>query len=579
MSDGDSKSNGKMTLPAGNLGDTFLAMLESRGVDYLFANAGTDFASITEGLAKAKSLGRRAPKPITAPHENAAIGMAYGYTLMTGKPQAVMVHVNVGTANSIAGLINASRENIPMILAAGRNPVSESGHFGTRNWSIHWPQEVFDQASMVREYVKWEYQFSTEADMETMIDRALQVADSDPKGPVYITLPREALGREISEKEHSATTRLPAALPTAPNPGAIFELAGWIKSAKRPLIITNTIGKVAEAVAALESLAGKFALPVIQHNARYMNISASHEMNLGFGGQSLVENADLIVLVECDVPWVPLQFEPKSDCRIAHIAADPIYARYPMRGFKSDLTIQGSATLSLGALETALEGAGIADADIASRRTRLKAEHDDLWTEYDKESDLQTGPGGDLNPAWVSREIFRACGADATYISEYPMRAHWLPTNRPKSFFSTPPAGALGWGLGAALGIKLALGDGMVVAGVGDGAYMFNNPVVMHQISAAYDLPILIIVFNNRRWNAVRGSTLQMYPDGEASKLNDGVPLSALTPSPDFELFPQSVGGFGARVETPEQFGPALAQALDAVKNEGRQALLNVMTT
>ena len=101
------------------------------------------------------------PRPILVPHENLAVAMAHGAYAMTGRPQAVMVHVNVGTGNTINNLINLSRDRVPLILAAGRTPITEKGAFGSRSRQIHWGQEMFDQAGMLREIVKWDYELRT----------------------------------------------------------------------------------------------------------------------------------------------------------------------------------------------------------------------------------------------------------------------------------------------------------------------------------------------------------------------------------------------------------------------------------
>ena len=177
----------------GNAGEVFLRLLASRGVDYFFANPGTDFASICEALARARQEGFAVPRAVLVPHENIGVGMAYGVTMVTGRAQAVMVHVNVGTANAICGLINASRENIPMLMAAGRTPLYESGRHGARSQNIHWAQEMFDQSAMLREVVKWDYELRAGEQMESVVDRALAIARSEPKGPVYLSLPREGL--------------------------------------------------------------------------------------------------------------------------------------------------------------------------------------------------------------------------------------------------------------------------------------------------------------------------------------------------------------------------------------------------
>lgn len=173
--------------------EAFLRRLAERGVDYLFANAGTDFASIVEAIAR--NNGRvRYPRTITVPHENVAMAMAHGYYRTCGKPAAVMVHVNVGTANAMCGLMNAQRDNIPVFLAAGRTPITEAGSVASRNRSIHWGQEMFDQGGMLRELVKWDYELRSGQPVDTIVDRALDIAMTEPRGPVYLTLPRETLG-------------------------------------------------------------------------------------------------------------------------------------------------------------------------------------------------------------------------------------------------------------------------------------------------------------------------------------------------------------------------------------------------
>src|SRR5678815_3593152 len=134
--------------------EAYLELLAARGVDYLFANAGTDFAPLIEAYAKRGAQGQAFPQPITVPHETPAVAMAHGYTMVTGRPQAVMVHVIMGAANALNNVINAARANVPMLFTAGRSPITESGSRGSRDRHIHWAQESFDQGAMFREFVK-----------------------------------------------------------------------------------------------------------------------------------------------------------------------------------------------------------------------------------------------------------------------------------------------------------------------------------------------------------------------------------------------------------------------------------------
>ena len=206
-----------------NTAEEFLRLLASRGVSYFFVNSGTDFPSLEEALARAREDGFAIPKTLLIPHENVSVGMAYGVTLVTGQPQAVMVHVNVGTANALCGLINASRENIPMLMAAGRTPWFEQGDLSSRSLNIHWAQDMFDQGGMVREHVKWDHELRSGTQIEAVVDRALAIACAEPQGPVYLSLPREVLA-QASRPSQAHTTQSQA--PTCvPDPASVAQVA------------------------------------------------------------------------------------------------------------------------------------------------------------------------------------------------------------------------------------------------------------------------------------------------------------------------------------------------------------------
>ena len=181
------------------VGEAYLSALHASGIKHVFANGGTDFAPIIEGLVQMKARGEPAPNFITVPHENVAICMAQGYSKISGEASCVMVHVNVGTANTICGLMNAARDNVPVLLAAGRTPLTETGHAGSRDVSIHWAQENFDQGGIVREHVKWDYELRHGQPVNTIVARAIDIAMSEPRGPVYLSLPRVALGDDLGD--------------------------------------------------------------------------------------------------------------------------------------------------------------------------------------------------------------------------------------------------------------------------------------------------------------------------------------------------------------------------------------------
>src|SRR6267378_1774164 len=235
--------------------DAWLGLLAARGVEYLFANGGTDFAPVVEAYAKGQALGWRLPEVVVVPHENLGVAMAHGYTMITGRPQAMMVHVGVGTANAVNGLINASRMNIPILFSAGRTPLTESGALpGARNNYIHWAQEHFDQGGMLREFVKWDFELRHPEQIGTAVDRALAIARSEPTGPVYLTLPREILASSFSSKFNS-NSKIVAASPPAADPDALEQAAKMLGEASHPLLITANGGRTAEGRKAIALLA------------------------------------------------------------------------------------------------------------------------------------------------------------------------------------------------------------------------------------------------------------------------------------------------------------------------------------
>ncbi len=177
----------------GSVAEAFLRALKRRGVDYVLANAGTDFAPVIEALVALAGRGEAMPRFLTIPHENLAVAMAHGYYQVAGKPAGVMVHVTVGTGNTVCALMNAARDNVPLLLMAGRTPHTQAGHIASRSAPIHWGQENFDQAGMVREYTKWDYELRAGQPVDEIVGRALDVALAQPRGPVYLTLPREVL--------------------------------------------------------------------------------------------------------------------------------------------------------------------------------------------------------------------------------------------------------------------------------------------------------------------------------------------------------------------------------------------------
>jgi acetolactate synthase-1/2/3 large subunit len=552
--------------------EAWLGLLAARGVDYLFANGGTDFAPVVEAYAKGEKLGWRLPKVVIVPHENMGVAMAHGYTMITGRPQAMMVHVGVGTANALNGIINASRQNIPMLFSAGRTPITESGALpAARNNYIHWAQEHFDQGAMLREFVKWDYELRHPEQVETVVDRALAIAGSEPQGPVYVTLPREILASAFS-RELSSTTTLKAATPPAAQPEALEEAAKLLAKAKHPLLITANGGRTAESANAIEQLAQQLAVPVVHYRPRYLALSTEHPMQCGWDPHVLLKEADLVLVVECDVPWIPKEGAPRPEAKVIHVGADPLFSRYPLRGFRADLSLTGAVGPTLQALWRAAQKLAVSVKPIEERRKTVSF--------FSAELRSKSRAGAEPMPPaitgkWLSACVNKLLDDNTIVVNEYPAVLEELVIRASGRYFSSAASGGLGWGLGAALGAKLASPDKTVICMLGDGSYMFGNPTAGHFVAEAMKLPVLFIIANNARWAAVHRSTLSVYPKGEAAAMKQP-PFATLEPSPRFEHVVQASGGHGERVSDPKELLPALERALKVVKEEKRQALVNV---
>ena len=567
------KTDSPVTLTPETAADAWLGLLSARGVDYLFANGGTDFAPVVEAYAKGQKLGWRLPEIVIVPHENMGIAMAHGYAMVTGRPQAMMVHVGVGTANTMNGLINASRQNIPILLTAGRTPITESGALpAARNNYIHWAQEHFDQGAMLREFVKWDYELRHAEQVETVLDRALAICKSEPQGPVYVTLPREVLASDFSKQRFSAKPTIVAASPPAADPVALDEAARLLGSAQRPLLITANGGRTQESARAIEQLAQALAVPVVHYRPRYLALSTEHPMHCGWDPHALLKEADVVLVVDCDVPWIPKEGTPRADAKIVHIGTDPLFARYPLRGFRTDIALTGGVASTLQALWRSAQKHALSPAKIEERRKTVAELSASIRQKA--RAGVEPMPAG-ITGKWLSACMNRLLDGNTILVNEYPTVLEEMVIREPGLYFGNASAGGLGWGMGAALGAKLASPDKTVICAVGDGAYMFGNPTAAHYVSEAMQLPLLFVIANNARWAAVHRSTLSTYPKGHAAAAKQP-PFATLEPSPRFEHVVQASGGYGERVSEPKELMPALERAMKVVREEKRQAVLNV---
>jgi acetolactate synthase-1/2/3 large subunit len=555
-------------------GGAILARLKAVGVDYIFANSGTDFPPIIEGLAEASAKDIALPQALIIPHESAAMGMAHGYFLATGRAQAVMVHTNVGLANCAIGAINAATEHIPVLLFSGRTPVLEKGRLGARTVPIGWGQEMRDQAALVREASKWDYELRFPEQALDVIDRAHAIASSTPKGPVYISLPREVLCEPCPSRDLDAPSRM-APVVAAPSRAALKAAVKLLVKAKHPLIVAQRGAGSAEGFAILSDLASAWGIPVVHYWALALAIPSDHPMAAGSQLAPWLCEADVILVIDALAPWSPAALEPQADCKVIHIGPDPLYSRVPVRNFPTDISLVGEVADVIASLSAEMRPYHAARAKMLVERHKRVAGQTAAVRKAAVVA-AEKGDSGPMTKAWVALCLSRAiAGRQATVLSELGCPLDPMTLSEHNAWYQEPHSGGLGWSFPCALGMQLANHDRLIVATMGDGSYMFSNPVACHQIAEAMQLPILVLVLNNSEWGAVRQSVLGVYPDGYASRANT-IPLISLEPSPDFTKVAEASRAWAACVHKGSDLPATLAAAIDHVTNRRSHALVEI---
>jgi acetolactate synthase I/II/III large subunit len=561
---------------AGHLiaGGALMVRLKALGVDHVFAGAGTDHPPIIEGMLEAKAADIPLPEALVVPYEHAAVAMAHGAHLADGKAQAVLLHTNVGLANAVIGLINAAVDNIPMIVMSGRTPITERGRFGSRDIPIGWGQEMRDQTGLVRELVKWDYELRYPEQIPEVLDRALAIANSTPKGPVYLGLPREVLCEPCPCESLLGPASMTPAIVSA-SQASLAEIARGLVTAERPVIFAQRGAGSAAGFAALSQLTEDWAIPVVHYWADRIAIPSSHPMQAGESPEPWLSEADFVLVIDSLAPWSPDQHHAAATCRVAHLGPDPLQSRMPIRNFRADLPVVSEVGPALEALAAAMGPvSGDRKPTVEARRQRVGERIQDLRAQA--QASALAGEQAPMTKAWVGHCVAEATkDLDATILHELGCPLSALDLRDHGSWYLEPLSGGLGWGLPAAIGIKLAQPERLVVATMGDGSYIFANPVACHQVMEHYGLPILTIILNNAEWGTVERSVLALYPQGYAAKANE-MPLVGLSPSPDFVRIAEASRGYAERVSDGARLPAAIARAMDVVRKEKRQALLEV---
>jgi len=559
----------------------FLEALTEAGVAYIFANLGSDHPALIEAIAEAKVSGRKIPSMVTCPNEMVAMSCAHGFAQVSGKPQAVLVHVECGTQALGGAIHNAAKGRVPVLVFAGASPFTQEGELrGSRNEFIHWLQDVPDQRGIVRGYMKYDNEIRTGRNIKQIVHRALQIAESAPKGPVYLMAAREVLEEELAAPVTIDMAHWRPVAPMALPPAAAEAIVAALARAKHPLVVTSYLGRNPAAVGELVRLCERLGIGVLEAAPSAMNFP--HDNPLYQASQwneqrqnPLLDAADAILVIDSDVPWIPSVNRPRDGAKIFHIDIDPLKEDTPLWYIPATQAFRADAATALSQLNAAASGAKL-DAEAAEMRRR---HFSDLNRKRACELAALEKPNGDMpSPEYLTACIRKHVDEDTIALNEgitsYRTIFDHLGMRRPGSIFASGGS-SLGWSGGAAIGAKLAAPEKTVMSLTGDGSYMFSIPSTVHWMARQLGTPFLQVVYNNRGWKAPKYATLAVHPDGHASRANDiGV---AFDPPPDYAAIAAAAGGaFARKVERAEDVEDALAQAMHIVRNEKRAAVLDV---
>ncbi|KAH8886565.1 thiamine pyrophosphate enzyme [Thozetella sp. PMI_491] len=551
-----------------------------------------------EALAHGAYLeGVNFPRVITCPHEMVAMSMADGFARVTGKPQCVLVHVDVGTQMLGCAMHNASVARCPVFVFAGLSPFTQEGEMrGSRTEYIHWLQDAPDQKQIVSQFCRYSGEFKTGKNIKQMLNRALQFATSDPKGPVYMVGAREVMEEEISSYSLDPSVWESVA-PTGLPPSEVEKIAETLAGASNPLIITGYSGRNHAAVPELVKLAEAIpGVQVVDALGSDVCFPWSHRSSLGMGigRHPKIETADVILVIDCDVTWIPTQCKPKEDAKILHIDVDPLKNNMPLHYIPASRRYRADAETALRQLNTFIAQSSkylnlVAQEPYASRWNALAVEHKER---LDKLAEMAAAPQDKSvspNVSYLCSQLRQTCPSDTIWcletVTNAPFVYQQLQVDEPGHLLNAG-GGGLGWSGGATIGVKLASdylaggpGKGKFVTEiVGDGTYMFGVPGTVYWIARRYELPTLTVVLSNKGWNAPRNSLQLVHPTGYGSKVSNKELNISFDPTPDYSGIAKAAAGgkaWAGVAATVEDLDRMLPEAIEQVKG-GISAILEV---
>jgi len=544
--------------------EIFVELLNANGVDCIFYNPGFDVVPLLSAIARYKAAGKPAPATIMCLDEFSAMNAAHGNYMISGRPQVVLVHAELGTQQVGGAIQQAWWGRIPLILCAA-NMVSPE--------RLNWKEEPYDPGAMVRNCVKWDHQVGRNESFYEALNQAFQVADSDPKGPVYLCYPVDTLLKKVEIQ-----TIKPAAKRTMPepNPAILNSAADLLLRAENPLVMTSYSGRDPRTVASLIALAETVGARVVTSSVR-MNFPSDHPLcaNLeptdGMQSKPYFLSSDILLVIDYDIPYAYPPSLPNPGTKIIHVDIDFVKQGTPLWNRRADIPIKADSAKVIPALTHMVRTKITAEQSQRIHERSRKIQDENLKV---REGYLALGKSaGDkkpISPEWLAYCINQVIDEDTIVVNQTIMPsasvARQISRTRPGTLVACA-GGTIGWALGAALGAKVAAPDKLVVSLMGDGAFVYGGPTATLWPAANYKVPFLSVIFNNQAYGAIK-----MLFQGA---WKEGIKDSLILPSPDYATTAQACGAYGRKVEDPQVVLPALEEAIAQVRR-GKAAVLDV---
>jgi acetolactate synthase I/II/III large subunit len=559
-------------------GEAIVSALGLAGIEYVFFTSGSEICFYQEAIAKLMSEGRATPKLITINHEHVGLNAALGYAAVSGRPAVTAVHVDAGTLHQGGAVHTAYRSGLPVLMTAGAPPTSYPGSIrGARGVGGHiWMQQTYDQHAIVRQYVKWDHRLEYQDNPGLIAGRALQVACSPPCGPVYLSLPQEITLRQVDGVKFPTLGQLGVARPPAPDPEGIREIAGRLIKARNPFVVVSGSGRNPATVRPLVDLCEMLGVPVVNSISRaFLSFPFAHPL---FQGSANLDKADLVLVIDADIPWLPGPMAPGPDCYIAVIDIDPVKQKFPTFEFPANLRLIADPFLSISALAEEVRSLIAPEQKLlfAARAAEWKRASDQKRGTLQNEA-ISRSKARPIDPLWLGHQIAEFLEEDDIVIDETlpASRFHeFVRLSRPGSYITNPGTSG-GWAPGAALGAKFAAPDRDVIAVSGDGFYMFGTPAPAIWAAAHYKMPFLMVVYQNRSYTTGTTRLNTAYPEAFAKRQGFDYEGGYFDPPIDFAREAEAAGAYGENVRDPEDLGAALKRGRSQVRR-GTPAVISV---